>query len=78
MACYKDVLVKWDKDNSKNVVSLKDLLYEKDKPIEKGLNVKMWLRQTKTWWTGVVIDVATILDSDDDNDNIPLARFLSW
>lgn len=70
-----DVLVLWEKDSSKIVVSSTDLIFDGD--LRRGSNVSM------TWeddiWQGTVLDVEdeepeSDADSDDDN---PLANYVS-
>ena len=40
--------------------------------IRLGSKVKMWWEEDKKWYYGVVMDIA---DSDDSDDDVPIARF---
>ena len=69
-----DFLVQWDRDGTKNVVSVKDITVSGPGPIKVGSSVCM------SWngipWTGKVLETTDECGSDDDEDDeddIPLA-----
>ena len=71
-----DVMVIWDRDGSKNVVSTTDLRYHG--VLRRGSSVSMdWMMER----TGTVLDMEqspsdTDID-DESDDDIPLAMYLS-
>ena len=50
-----DVLVKWKKDGSQNIVSAEDLHLDGKRSIKKGATVQM--RGKYSWWKGKVISI---------------------
>ena len=67
----KDVLVLWEKDNTKNVVAAENLTYSGD--LQVGTAVTMAWKDGE--WLGHVIDLESDSksESDSDSDDIPLA-----
>ena len=66
-----DVLVKWDKDGTTNVVSL-DLL-SGEGGTSKGSRVSMLWKEGP--WYGKIVAVEDLL-SDSDSDDVPLAKLI--
>ena len=75
-----DVLVKWDKDDSENIVARSDLKVIGGGRLANESRVKMWWADGK-WWKGTVLSIKrreeTCVQSDsDDDDDITLASLI--
>ncbi|KAK3892987.1 hypothetical protein Pcinc_003166 [Petrolisthes cinctipes] len=75
-----DVLVRWDQDNTENVVPLRDLKLPAGKKLRNDMKVKMWWQPSCKWWSGIVIQFSEQKTSyegrEDSDDDIPLTEFL--
>ncbi|XP_033117968.1 uncharacterized protein LOC117117688 [Anneissia japonica] len=67
-----DVLVQWDKDKSKNVVSAKDLI--SPSKLKKGSKVSMLWGKEK--WNGIIIEIESESSSSgSESDDVPIATY---
>ncbi|XP_033109879.1 uncharacterized protein LOC117111111 [Anneissia japonica] len=67
-----DVLVQWDKDKSKNVVSAKDLISLSK--LKKGSKVSMLWGKEK--WNGIIIEIESESSSSgSEPDDVPIATY---
>lgn len=73
MEFVQDALVQWDKDQSRNVVSLGDVKFRKNSIPRKGTVVKM--KWGSRWWRGKILALSEPEHPMElDMDDIPLAQ----
>ena len=76
----RDVLVLWDNDGTKNVVSSKMLSFT-GRFLKRGSHVTMaWMDVDGRDWTGQVLDIedtSCSASDSDSSDDVPLARISS-
>ena len=72
-----DILVKWDNDNSINVISTNEaVLCKPQTSWKRGERVKMWWDASSSWYHGIIIDTDEPSDTDSSDDDVPLQRLI--
>ena len=74
-----DVLVKWDADGSKNVVSRKDIQLLDGQTLFIGCRVEMWWGPEKAYYKGRVEAFENSdeeIVEEDEEENIPLSIYV--